>query len=89
MPRILLLLPTTPYRTESFLAAAGQMDVEVTIGSERPNALARLNPTALLTLSLHDPQQTARQVLDFAAVHPVDAVVAEVHSRFGRRSREV
>ena len=76
MPRILLLLPTTTYRTEAFLAAAGQMDVEVTIGSEQPNALAKLNPTALLTLSLHDPQQTARQVVEFAAEHPIDAVVA-------------
>ncbi len=62
MPRILLLLPTTTYRTEAFVAAAGQMDVEVTIGSEHPNALARLNPTAFLRLSFHDPQQTARQV---------------------------
>ena len=76
MPRILLLLPTTTYRTEAFLAAARQMDVEVTIGSEKPNTLARLNPTALLTLRLHDPQQTARQVVDFAAKHPIAAVVA-------------
>jgi len=76
MPRILLLLPTTTYRTEAFVAAAQRMDVDVTIGSERPNALARLNPTAFLTLSFHDPQQTARQVVDFAAAHPIDAVVA-------------
>ncbi len=76
MPRILLLLPTTTYRTEAFLAAAGQMDVEVTIGSEQPNTLARLNPTAFLTLSFHDPERTARQVVDFAANHPIDAVVA-------------
>ena len=76
MPRILLLLPTTTYRTEAFLTAARQMDVEVTIGSEQPNTLARLNPTAFLTLSFHDPQQTARQVVDFAAKHPIDAVVA-------------
>jgi len=76
MPRILLLLPTTTYRTEAFLSAARQMDVEVTIGSEQPNTLARLNPTAFLTLSFHDPQQTARQVVDFAANHPIDAVVA-------------
>jgi len=76
MPRILLLLPTTTYRTEAFLAAAGQMDVEVTVGSEKPNTLARLNPTALLTLNLHDPQRATRQVVDFAAKHPIAAVVA-------------
>ena len=76
MPRILLLLPTTTYRTEAFLAAALRMDVEVTIGSEKPNTLARLNPTALLTLSLHDPQQAVREVLNFAGEHPIAAVVA-------------
>ena len=76
MPRILLLLPTTTYRTEAFLAAARQMGVEVTVGSEKPNTLARLNPTALLTLSFHDLQRTARQVVDFAAKYPIDAVVA-------------
>jgi biotin carboxylase len=76
MPRILLLLPTTTYRTEAFLTAARQLDVEVTIGSDQPNTLARLNPSAFLTLSFHDPQQTVRQVVDFAAKHPIDAVVA-------------
>jgi biotin carboxylase len=69
-------LPTTTYRTKAFLAAAQQMDVDVTVGSEQSNTLARLNPTALLTLSFHDPQQTVRQVVDFAAEHPIDAVVA-------------
>ena len=51
------------------------MDVEVTIGSEQPNALARLNPTAFLTLDFHDPDQAARQVAEFSAAHPIDAVV--------------
>jgi biotin carboxylase len=74
-PRILLLLPTTTYRTEAFVSAARQMDVEVTVGSEQPNALARLNPTAFLTLDFHDPNQAARQVAEFAAAHPIDAVV--------------
>ncbi len=53
-----------------------KMDVEVTIGSEKPNTLAKLNPTALLTLSLHDPQQAACEVMRFAAKYPIAAVVA-------------
>ena len=51
------------------------MDVEVTVGSEQPNALARLNPTAFLTLDFHNPVEAARQVAEFAAAHPIDAVV--------------
>jgi biotin carboxylase len=74
-PRLLLLLPTTTYRTEAFVSAARQMDVEVTVGSEQPNALARLNPTAFLTLDFHDPDQAARQVSEFAATYPIHAVV--------------
>lgn len=73
--RILLLLPTTTYRAEAFVSAARQMDVEVTVGSEQPNALARLNPTAFLTLDFHDPDQAARQVAEFAATYPIHAVV--------------
>jgi biotin carboxylase len=68
-------LPTTTYRTEAFVSAARQLDVEVTVGSEQPNALARLNPTAFLTLDFDDPDHAARQVAEFAAAHPIDAVV--------------
>ena len=76
MPRILLLLPTTTYRTEAFIGAAQRLGVDVTIGSENPNTLTKLNPTALLTLRFDDPAQAARQAAEFSAKHPIDAVVA-------------
>ena len=75
VPRVLLLMPTTTYRTEAFVEAARRMDVEVTIGSEQPNALAKLNPTAFLTLDFHNPNRAVRQVKEFSAQHPVDAIV--------------
>jgi biotin carboxylase len=75
MPRILLLLPTTTYRTQAFVDAARRQGVDVTIGSEKPNALASLNPTAFLTLRFRDPPHAARQAAQFAAKHPFDAVV--------------
>lgn len=74
-PRILLLLPTTTYRTEAFVSAARQMDVAVTIGSEQPNALARMDPSTFLTLDLHDPDRAAQQVVEFAVAYPIQAVV--------------
>ena len=37
MPRVLLLIPTSTYRTGAFLSAAGKMDVDVTVASEHPN----------------------------------------------------
>ncbi|MCH7725054.1 MAG: ATP-grasp domain-containing protein [Planctomycetes bacterium] len=75
MPRVLLLLPTTTYRTEAFVAAASGLGVDVTVASERPNALSRLNPAALLTLDFRDPQEAAQRVVEFSTAHPIDAVV--------------
>ena len=75
MPRVLLLLPTTTYRTQSFVEAAQRLGVNVTIGSEKPSTLTNLNPTALLTLRFDDPAHASRQAAEFAAKHPIDAVV--------------
>ena len=72
---MLLLLPTTTYRTEAFVAAAAQLGVDVTVASERPNALSRLNPAALLTLDFKNPQEAAQRVVEFSTAHPIDAVV--------------
>jgi biotin carboxylase len=75
MPRILLLLPTTTYRTEAFVGAASRLGIDVTVASEHPNTLTRLNPTALITLDFTDPQESARRVVEFSANHPIDAVI--------------
>ena len=75
MPRVLLLLPTTTYRTEAFVAAASRLGVDVTVASEKPNALARLNPAGLLTLDFKDPRQAAQRVVEFSTNHRIDAVV--------------
>ena len=75
MPRVLLLLPTTSYRTEAFVGAAQRLGVDVTIGSEKPSTLTNLNPTALLTLRFDDAAHAARQAAEFSAQYPIDAVV--------------
>ncbi|MCH8047548.1 MAG: ATP-grasp domain-containing protein [Planctomycetes bacterium] len=75
MPRVLLLLPTTSYRTEAFVGAATRLGVDVTVASEQPNALTRLNPSGLLTLDFKDPQRAAQRVVEFSTSHPIDAVV--------------
>ena len=47
MPRILLLLPTTTYRSADFLEAAAKLGVEVAVASEEANALEAVNPAGL------------------------------------------
>ena len=96
MLRLLLLIPTTTYRTEDFVAAAAKLDVAMVVASERPNVLEAALPDTLLTLDLDDPEKAARVVADFARRHPVDAVVpvddrttvagAAIAERLGLRS---
>jgi biotin carboxylase len=75
MPRVLLLLPTTSYRTPDFLDAAARLGVEVVVASERPSTLEAVNPAGLLTLDFRDPEACASRAAAFAAERPIDAVV--------------
>jgi biotin carboxylase len=75
MARLLLLLPTTTYRAEEFVEAARQLDVDVTVASEQPSSISAQNPAGLIALDLAHPQRAARQAVEFAQAHPIDAVV--------------
>ncbi len=75
MPRVLLLLPTTTYRTHDFLDAAGRLGLDVTVATEEPSALASGNLEGLLTLDFRDPAACARRAADFAGKFPIAAVV--------------
>ena len=96
MDRLLLLLPTTTYRTEDFLDAARALGVEVVCAAERPSTLEALAPDNLLTLDFRDPARAAEQAAEFARTHPLAAVVgvddlttvaaAAIAERLGLRS---
>jgi biotin carboxylase len=73
--RVLLLLPTTTYRTRDFLDAAESLGVEVVVGSEERSSLEDLHPERVLTLSFVDPAGAAARALQFHARHPVHAVI--------------
>jgi len=73
--RLLLLIPTTTYRTEAFLEAARALGVEVVVASERPNVLQETFPEGLLTLDFRNLDVVARQVVEFASRRPFDTVV--------------
>lgn len=75
MPRILLLLPTTTYRTHDFLKAAEGLGVEVVVASEKPSTMEALNPKTLVTLDFLDPEASADKVCRFAKESPFDAVI--------------
>jgi len=78
MPRVLLLLPTTTYRTKAFVDAALKIDVDVVAASEQPSTLANRNPGGLLTLDFSDPELAVKQAKEFAVQFPIDAVIPVV-----------
>ena len=75
MSRLLLLLPTTTYRTAAFVEAARQIGVELTVASEEPSALQATSLGGLITLPLNDPQRSATEAFLFAQRYPLAAVV--------------
>jgi biotin carboxylase len=75
VPRVLLLLPTTSYRTPDFLVAAAKLDLDVTVASEEPSTMERLNPAGLLTLDFANLPACTESVAAFSAKRPVAAVV--------------
>src|SRR5215210_1610283 len=75
MPRVLLLLPTTTYRTKAFIEAALRLGVDVVAASELPSTLADKNPSGLITLDFLDPDRAASSAAEFAADNPIDAII--------------
>jgi len=75
LPRLLLLLPSTTYRTAAFVEAARRIGAELTVASDRPSTFEAANPAGLLTLDFQQPECAADEALAFAHQHPLDAVV--------------
>jgi biotin carboxylase len=74
-PRLLLLVPTTTYRTEDFVEAARRLSVDLVVAAEKPSTLAAALPEHLLTLPFDDPPAAAALMRDYARAHPVAGVV--------------
>ena len=73
--RLLLLLPTSTYRTQDFVDAATTLGVDLVCASEEPSMLEHAVPDHLLTVDFADPPAAADTVARFAERLPLDAVV--------------
>ncbi|MBI2468971.1 MAG: ATP-grasp domain-containing protein [Candidatus Rokubacteria bacterium] len=73
--RVLLLIPTSSYRTEDFVEAALRLGVDLVVASERPSTFEAEFPDNLLTLDFADPDKAAQTVAELARRQPIDAVV--------------
>lgn len=75
MDRLLLLLPTTSYRVADFLAAAGRLGLEVTVGSNEVQVLEAFSGGRTLTLDFKDLDHGCGQIIGLTKDHPPKAVV--------------
>jgi len=75
MHRVLLLLPTTTYRTHDFLEAARTLGVDIVCASEEPSTFESHAPDNLVTLDFDDPDAAAAKVAALADRRPLAAVV--------------
>ncbi len=73
--RVLLLAPVTSYRVADFPAAARRLDLDVAVGCDRRQALEQFSAGRTLTVDFGSLDRGLRQVLDYAARHPLQAVV--------------
>lgn len=75
MPRILLLLPTTTWRAEAFLTAAGRTGLAVTVATDRELVWTARDPGRMLALDFARPEAAAGQVVEAASALPITAVI--------------
>ena len=75
MDRVLLLLPTTTYRTQAFVDAARALGVDLVCASERPSTFEAHAPDNLITLDFADPAGAAETIARLATRRPIDAAV--------------
>ena len=75
MARVLLLLPTTTYRTKAFIEGARKLGVDVVAATEEPSTLQPKSPGSLITLNFLDPDRAAASAEAFAGEYPIDAVI--------------
>ena len=73
--RLLLLIPTSSYRTEAFVEAARRLGVDLTVASELDSTLATAGDPGLLTLEFGDLAAAVEAAVRFAATHPLHGVV--------------
>lgn len=74
MPRVLVILPTSSYRTPDFVAAAEALGVELAIASEEEPPLDMGD--RFVRVDCSDPEKAAAAIVEHADTTPIDAVVA-------------
>ena len=73
--RLLLLIPTTSYRTRDFLDAARRVGVQVVVGSNQDSVLAALTDGLTTRVDFVNSDRAVDQIVSYAARYPITAIV--------------
>ena len=73
MPHVLLIVPTQTYRASDFLAAAADLEIELSVASEEELPLVAADRRVWIDCSR--PEWSAQVLADHAARLPIDAIV--------------
>lgn len=74
-PQVLLLCSPTSYRTNDFLQAARELDLDVAVGLSQPCALQQLSNGRMLLLDADALEENVARIVDHARRAPVSAIV--------------
>src|SRR5713101_5622535 len=74
--RLLLLSTTTGYQTGAFASAAKKMGLSIVFGTDRCHVLEDPWQDGALPLCFENPEESERQIVDYARKNPIDAIVA-------------
>jgi formate-dependent phosphoribosylglycinamide formyltransferase (GAR transformylase) len=76
MRRLLLLIPSSSYRTTDFLNAAERLGAEVVVASNERQTLEQVVPGKTLTLDFIDLPGSTEKAVAFSRNYPIEAVVS-------------
>jgi len=74
--RLLLLCATTGYQTRSFVEAARKLGLSVILGTDRCHVLEDPWQDSAWPLRFEEPEESARQIADYARSNGIDAIIA-------------
>ncbi|MGH1362745.1 MAG: ATP-grasp domain-containing protein [Calditrichia bacterium] len=70
MNSLLLVLPSSTYRTNAFMEAAARLDVTVLVASDHRQAMAALVPDTTLALNFRKPEQIREKIASYFEKNP-------------------
>ena len=75
MTRILILSPSSSYRTGDFIEAAGRFGAQVVVGTDQALVVQGLARDIVLKLDFSDPEFAASQIVSSHSEQPFDALI--------------